>query len=130
MATHTLSSESFAMRLGQSLGRVMGGVLCAERALWSTLSRAGLPGVIVTPVKWLARAVVVVGGTVLAAWGLLYVLAVVAMVAIVVGLMTSSGNEHGLEAPTLRSENGKTSMAELDDGVDGFGLYLDGTRVD
>jgi hypothetical protein len=39
--------------------------------------------------------VVVVGGTVLAAWGLLYVLAVVAMVAIVVGVMTNDSDRTG-----------------------------------
>ncbi|MFS2159650.1 DUF3742 family protein [Pseudomonas sp. Pseusp122] len=93
MATHTVSSENFAMRLGQSLGRGVGGVLRAERAVWSAISRAGAPSLIVAPVKWLARAVVVVGGTVLAAWGLLYVLAVVAMVAIVVGMMTNPATD-------------------------------------
>lgn len=99
MATHTVNRESFATRLGQSLGRGVGSMLRVERAVWSTISRSGLPGVIVTPVKWLARAVVVGGGTVLAAWGLLYVLAVVAMVAIVVGLMTNPATDRvGLKA--------------------------------
>lgn len=93
MATHTVNRESFATRLGQSLGRGVGSMLRVERAVWSTISRSGLPGVIVTPVKWLARAAVVGGGTVLAAWGLLYVLAVVAMVAIVIGLMTNSDTD-------------------------------------
>lgn len=93
MATHTVNPDSFATRLGKSLGRGVGSMLRGERAVWSGITRAGLPGVIVTPVKWVARAAVVGGGAVLAAWGLLYVLAVVAMVAIVIGLMTNSATD-------------------------------------
>lgn len=132
MATHTVNRESFAMRLGQSLGRSVGSMLRVERAVWSTLSRAGLPSVIVTPVKWLARAAVVVGGTVLAAWGLLYVLAVVAMVAIVVGLLTNPATDMVVRGAIndQLTDDGKAYKLVQREGHEGFGTYIGPHRID
>ncbi|EGH18948.1 hypothetical protein Pgy4_38898, partial [Pseudomonas savastanoi pv. glycinea str. race 4] len=45
------------------------------------------PRVIVTPVKWGARAAVIGTGAFFVAWGLLYVLGVVAMAMVVVCLL-------------------------------------------
>jgi hypothetical protein len=101
MTGFTEKRESFATRLGQSLGRGVGSMLRVERSVWSTMSSTGLSPVIVTPVKWIARAIIVFGGVVLAAWGLLYVLAVLAMAAIVIGLMTSPFTENVLRGSSV-----------------------------
>lgn len=132
MATHTVNRESFATRLGQSMGRGVGSMLRVERAVWSTLSRAGLPGIILTPVKWLARAVVVVGGTVLAAWGLLYILAVVAMVAIVVGLLTNPATDKVVRGAIndQLTDDGNAYRLVTREGIDGFGTYIGPHRID
>ncbi|BCS46660.1 MULTISPECIES: DUF3742 family protein [Pseudomonas syringae group genomosp. 2] len=81
---------SAAMRIGQGLGRGVAAVLRLEKALWSSLSRFGVPELIVSPVKWAVRLATIGFIAFFAAWGLLYVVGVIAIVAIAIGLMNTS----------------------------------------
>ncbi|GAB0076356.1 MULTISPECIES: DUF3742 family protein [Pseudomonas syringae group] len=83
---------SGAARFGHVLGRGLRRILNVERAFWSLFDRTGVPRVIVTPVKWGARAAVIGTGAFFVAWGLLYVLGVVAMAMVVVGLINSESS--------------------------------------
>ncbi|MEE4678405.1 DUF3742 family protein [Pseudomonas alliivorans] len=90
MNTNAKRYDGTAMRIGQSLGRAVAAVLRLEKALWSSLSRFGMPELIVSPVKWAVRLAVIGFFAFFVAWGLLYVLGVIAIVAIAIGLMNTS----------------------------------------
>ncbi|RMS31325.1 hypothetical protein ALP71_01316, partial [Pseudomonas coronafaciens pv. garcae] len=79
-----------AMRVGQSLGRGVAAVLRLEKALWLSLSSAGISKMIVSPVKWVVRLAMIGFMAFFAAWGLLYVLGVIAIVALAIGVMNTS----------------------------------------
>ncbi|KMY02353.1 hypothetical protein V476_14865 [Pseudomonas syringae KCTC 12500] len=96
MSTNAKRDDGTAMRIGQSLGRGVAGVLRLEKALWSSLSRAGISKLIVSPVKWAVRLVMIGLLAFFAAWGLLYVLGVIAILAIVAGVMNTSATGDGL----------------------------------
>ncbi|CZT27853.1 DUF3742 family protein [Pseudomonas cerasi] len=81
-----------AARFGHVLGLGLRRILNVERALWSLFDRTGVPRVIVTPVKWGGRAAVIGTGAFFVAWGLLYVLGVVAIAMVVVGLINSESS--------------------------------------
>ncbi|AVB13187.1 hypothetical protein A264_09268 [Pseudomonas syringae pv. actinidiae ICMP 19071] len=101
MTTDANTDLSGAARFGHVLGRGLRRILNVERAFWLLLSRAGVPGLIVTPVKWGARAAVVGTGAFFVAWGLLYVLAVVCFIAIAIGFVTNPDIERALRGSQL-----------------------------
>ncbi|MDO7927760.1 DUF3742 family protein [Pseudomonas sp. KFB-139] len=128
MTTNTTKQGSFAMRLGQTLGRGAAGMLRMERALWAGVSKAGMPAVVVTALKWAAR----LGAAVLALWGALYVVPVVVFMAVLIGVANHVSAEDVLNEAMARdndfySTNGKP---ELREGLEGFGTYIRGQRVD
>ncbi|MBX8588591.1 DUF3742 family protein [Pseudomonas cichorii] len=127
MTTNTTKQGSFAMRLGHTLGRGAAGMLRMERALWSGVSKAGLPAVVVTPLKWAAR----LGAAVLALWGALYVVPVVVFMAVLVGVANSS-KETGIRSVRFADDaDGLYPRKDgYSDGLQGFGYYVDGVRVD
>ncbi|SFG99700.1 Protein of unknown function [Pseudomonas syringae] len=90
MNTNAKRDDGNAMRIGQSLGRGVAAVLRLEKALWSSLSRFGMPELIVSLVKWAVRLAMIGFIAFFAAWGLLYVVGVIAIVAIAIGLMNTS----------------------------------------
>lgn len=96
MSTNAKRDAGTAMRIGQSLGRGLAGVLRLEKALWSSLSRAGMSKLILNPVKWTVRLVMIGFLAFFAAWGLLYVLGVIAILAIVIGVMNTSATGDAL----------------------------------
>ncbi|KPB72246.1 DUF3742 family protein [Pseudomonas cannabina] len=133
MTTDANTDLSGAARFGHVLGRGLRRILNVERAFWLLLSRAGLPGLIVTPVKWAARAAVIGTGAFFVAWGLLYVLAVVCFIAIAIGFVTNPDIERALRGSQLvhfDDEEDLTSSKVKRNGVDGFGNYIGGVRVD
>ncbi|WP_122386140.1 DUF3742 family protein, partial [Pseudomonas savastanoi] len=100
---------------------------------WSLFDRTGVPRVIITPVKWGARAAVIGTGAFFVAWGLLYVLAVVCFIAIAIGFVTNPDIERALRGSQLvhfDDEEDLTSSKVKRNGVDGFGNYIGGVRVD
>ncbi|HEY0289932.1 MAG TPA: DUF3742 family protein [Pseudomonas sp.] len=125
MTTETRKNGSAAVRIGHVLGRGVGGILRSEKALWSSFSRIGAPSVIVNSVKWVVRAAVIGTFAFFAAWGLLYAFAVLAIFSIALGLVKNGGLNSGIGI--LQS---KPSNAELREGFEGFGLYIDEVRVD
>ncbi|KAA8690545.1 DUF3742 family protein [Pseudomonas caricapapayae] len=92
MSTYANTDLRGAARFGHVLGLGLRRILNVERAVWSLLRRAGAPGLIVTPVKWATRVAAIGTGAFFAAWGLLYVLAAVAMVSIGVFLINRDGS--------------------------------------
>ncbi|MCQ3018598.1 MULTISPECIES: DUF3742 family protein [Pseudomonas syringae group] len=90
MSTNAKSDGGTAMRVGQSLGRGVAAVLRLEKALWLSLSSAGISKMIVSPVKWVVRLAMIGFMAFFAAWGLLYVLGVIAIVALAIGVMNTS----------------------------------------
>lgn len=134
MSTNAKRDDGTAMRIGQSLGRSVAGVLRLEKALWSSLTRAGLPSSIMSPIKWVARAAVIGTGAFFAAWGLLYVLAVVCFLAIAIGFVTNPGIERGLRGSQLvhfdqasEDEFGKNQSGWMT-GPQGYGYYENGLK--
>ncbi|MDU8600644.1 DUF3742 family protein [Pseudomonas syringae] len=126
MSTNAGKNGSAAMSVGHALGRGVGGILHTERAIWTTLVRAGVPNAIVTPVKWAARASAMVLTVGFAAWGLLYAAGLLAMVSVAFALLSGSrGSIAGSGSLQTKSSN-----AELQDGYEGCGLYVDDVRVD
>lgn len=93
------------MRIGQALGRGVGGILRSEKALWSTFSRIGLPSLIVTPVKWAVRVAVIGTGACFAAWGLLYAIAIILMVAVASAAMTNLSTGNALKPRFVNDED-------------------------
>ncbi|RMU16361.1 DUF3742 family protein, partial [Pseudomonas savastanoi] len=66
-------------------------------------------------------------------WGLLYVLAVVCFIAIAIGFVTNPDIERALRGSQLvhfDDEEDLTSSKVKRNGVDGFGNYIGGVRVD
>lgn len=96
MNTNAKRDDGNAMRIGQSLGRGVAAVLRLEKALWSSLSRFGMPELIVSLVKWAVRLAMIGFIAFFAAWGLLYVVGVIAIVAIAIGLMNTSTQSDAL----------------------------------
>ncbi|AKF53340.1 Uncharacterized protein ALO42_02592 [Pseudomonas syringae pv. atrofaciens] len=134
MSTNAKRDDSTAMRFGQRLGRGVAAVLRLEKALWSSLSRVGIPEVIVTAVKWIARVAILGAGAFFAAWGLLYVLAVVCFLAIAIGFVTNPGVERALRGSQLvhfdeASEDafGKSESGWMS-GPQGYGYYENGLK--
>ncbi|EPM55108.1 hypothetical protein A262_18331 [Pseudomonas syringae pv. actinidiae ICMP 19073] len=122
------------MRIGQGLGRGVAAVLRLEKAMWSSISRVGMPALIVTVVKWSARVAILGAGAFFAAWGLLYVLAVVCFLAIAIGFVTNPGIERGLRGSQLvhfdqasEDEFGKNQSGWMT-GPQGYGYYENGLK--
>ncbi|WP_044424619.1 DUF3742 family protein [Pseudomonas avellanae] len=131
MTTDANTDLSGAARFGHVLGRGLRRILNVERAFWLLLSRAGVPGLIVTPVKWGARAAVVGTGAFFVAWGLLYVLAVVCFIAIAIGFVTNPDIERALRGSQLvHFDDRNPYREELREGLDGYGIYIGDQRVD
>ncbi|AYL79940.1 DUF3742 family protein [Pseudomonas syringae] len=133
MTTDANTDLSGAARFGHVLGRGLRRILNVERAFWSLFDRTGVPRVIITPVKWGARAAVIGTGAFFVAWGLLYVLAVVCFIAIAIGFVTNPDIERALRGSQLvhfDDEEDLTSSKVKRNGVDGFGNYIGGVRVD
>nr|WP_057425133.1 DUF3742 family protein [Pseudomonas amygdali] len=86
------------------LGRGLRRILNVERAFWSLFDRTGAPKVIVTPIKWSARAAVIGTGAFFVAWGLLYALGVVAILAVVLGIMNTSATGDALNRSLAEEE--------------------------
>ncbi|MCF5804829.1 MULTISPECIES: DUF3742 family protein [Pseudomonas syringae group] len=138
MSTDANTDLRGAARFGHVLGHGLRRILNVERAFWSLFDRTGVPRVIVTPVKWCARAAVIGTGAFFVAWGLLYVLAVVCFIAIAIGFVTNPDIERSLRGSHLvhfdgdgfGDEEDLTSSKVKRNGVDGFGNYIGGVRVD
>ncbi|BCS45871.1 hypothetical protein AAY86_01205 [Pseudomonas amygdali pv. tabaci str. ATCC 11528] len=134
MTTNAKRDDSAAMRIGQSLGRGVAGVLRLEKALWSSSIIAGLPRPIISPIKWAVRVAVIGGGVFFAAWGLLYVLAVVCFLAIAIGFVTNPGIERGLRGSQLvnfdQASEDASGMGESGwmSGPQGYGYYENGLK--
>ncbi|MFU0489967.1 DUF3742 family protein [Pseudomonas syringae] len=134
MSTSAKRDGSTAMRIGQSLGRGVAGVLRLEKALWLSLIRAGLPRPIMSPIKLAVRVAVIGVGAFFAAWGLLYVLAVVCLLAIAIGFVTNPGIERGLRGSQLvhfdKSSEDSSGMSESGwmSGPQGYGYYENGLK--
>ncbi|UXZ97198.1 DUF3742 family protein [Pseudomonas phytophila] len=121
---------SAAIRIGQSLGRGVSAVLRLEEALWSSLSRVGMPGLIVTAVKWSARVVIFGAGALLATWGLLQVLGLLAIIAIVMGIFTSPSIQQGSQSVDFDLDANNATKIEVREGLDGYGTYVGSHRVE
>ncbi|QQN26634.1 DUF3742 family protein [Pseudomonas syringae group genomosp. 3] len=104
MSTKAERDDGTAMRIGHSLGRGVAGVLRLEKALWSSLISAGMSKVIVSSVKWTARLVMIGCVAFFAAWGLLYVLGVIAILALVTGVMSTSAKGDALSHSLTEEE--------------------------
>ncbi|MDC6489725.1 DUF3742 family protein [Pseudomonas syringae] len=126
MTTNAGKNGSAATRVGHALGRGVGGILHTERAIWTTLVRAGVPNAILSPVKWAARVSAMVLTLGFAAWGLLYAAGLLAMVSVAFALLSGTrGSITGSGSLQTKSSN-----PELQDGYEGCGLYVDDVRVD
>ncbi|MFA0940930.1 hypothetical protein ALP73_00226 [Pseudomonas coronafaciens pv. garcae] len=122
---------SGAARFGHVLGRGLRRILNVERAFWSFFDRTGVPRVIITPVKWGARAAMIGTGAFFVAWGLLYVLAVVCFIAIAIGFVTNPDIERALRGSQLvHFDDRNPYREELREGLDGYGIYIGDQRVD
>ncbi|AQX61262.1 DUF3742 family protein [Pseudomonas syringae pv. actinidiae] len=132
MSTHANADLRGAARFGHMLGLGSRRILNVERAIWSMLSQTGLPGLIVTPVKWATRVTVIGTGAFFAAWGLMYVLAVACFIAIAIGFVTSPDIERALRGSQLVHLDDEKSpyRKELREGLDGYGTYVGSQRVD
>ncbi|EGH04510.1 hypothetical protein PSYAE_21650 [Pseudomonas amygdali pv. aesculi str. 0893_23] len=125
---------SGAARFGHVLGRGLRRILNVERAFWSLFDRAGVPRVIITPVKWGARAAVIGIGAFFAAWGLLYVLSFTVLLAIGLGIVNSSSVENGLYTPQLDIFNDALEDEQISGdsgwmvGNQGYGYYQNGLK--
>ncbi|AYL18686.1 MULTISPECIES: DUF3742 family protein [Pseudomonas] len=125
---------SAAMRIGQSLGRGVAAVFRLEKALWSSLLRAGLPRPIISPIKWIVRVAMIGAGAFFAAWGLLYVLAIVCFLAIAIGFVTNPGIERALRGSQLvhfdQSSEDASGASESGwmSGPQGYGYYENGLK--
>lgn len=127
------SQDSAALRIGQSLGRGLVGVLRLEKAVWSFLSRVGLPLQVLFTVKWISRVAIFSAVALLATWGLLQLLGVIAILAIGVGVVTSPAVEQGLDrSQRVHFDLGadKETKIEMREGLDGYGTYVGSQRVD
>ncbi|POD53096.1 hypothetical protein BKM15_13710 [Pseudomonas syringae pv. syringae] len=134
MTTNAGKNGSAAMRIGQCLGRGVAAVLRLEKALWSSLIRIGLPKPIMNPIKWFVRVAVIGAGAFFAAWGLLYVLAVVCFLAIAIGFVTNPGTERGLRGSQLvhfdQASEDASGMSDSGwmSGPQGYGYYENGLK--
>ncbi|MBI6732805.1 DUF3742 family protein [Pseudomonas amygdali] len=136
MTTDANTDLSGAARFGHVLGCGLRRILNVERAFWSLFDRTGVPRVIITPVKWGVRAAVLGTGAFFVAWGLLYVLSIIVLLAIGLGIMNSPGVQQGwLYRSQLvhfgnSSSQAKSSWPEVREGADGYGSYIGDVRVD
>ncbi|RMP07101.1 hypothetical protein ALQ28_101214 [Pseudomonas syringae pv. delphinii] len=121
---------SAAMRIGQGLGRGVAAVLRLEKALWSSLGRAGIPALIVTAVKWSARVAVLGAGALLATWGLLQLLGLLAIIAIGIGIFSSPSIQQGSQSVDFDLDANKATKIEVREGLDGYGTYVGSHRVE
>ncbi|RMW03869.1 hypothetical protein ALP03_200244 [Pseudomonas amygdali pv. tabaci] len=121
---------SAAMRIGQGLGRGVAAVLRLEKALWSSLCRAGMPVLIVTAVKWSARVAVLGAGALLATWGLLQLLGLLVIIAIGIGIFSSPSIQQGSQSVDFDLDARKATKIEVREGLDGYGTYVGSQRVE
>ncbi|MDU8358413.1 DUF3742 family protein [Pseudomonas syringae group sp. J309-1] len=121
---------SAAIRIGQGLGRGVAAVLRLEEALWSSLSRVGMPGLIVTAVKWSARVAFFGAGALLATWGLLQLLGLLAIIAIGIGVFSSPSIQQGSQSVDFDLDANKATKIEVREGLDGYGTYVGSHRVE
>ncbi|MBD8567872.1 DUF3742 family protein [Pseudomonas syringae] len=121
---------SAAMRIGQGLGRGVAAVLRLEKALWSSLGRAGISALIVTAVKWSARVAVLGAGALLATWGLLQLLGLLAIIAIGIGIFSSPSIQQGSQSVDFDLDANKATKIEVREGLDGYGTYVGSHRVE
>ncbi|WP_232915489.1 DUF3742 family protein [Pseudomonas syringae] len=118
------------MRIGQSLGCSVAAVLRLEKALWSSLGRAGIPAFIVTAVKLSARVAVLGAGALLATWGLLQLLGLLAVIAIGIGIFSSPSIQQGSQSVDFDLDANKATKIEVREGLDGYGTYVGSHRVE
>ncbi|KAA8685758.1 DUF3742 family protein [Pseudomonas caricapapayae] len=136
MSTYANTDLRGAARFGHVLGLGLRRILNVERAVWSLLSRAGVPGLIVTPVKWATRVALISTGAFFAAWGLMYVLSFIVLLVIGFGIVNSPGIRQGSLYPSqlvhfdLDNTLPRSSWPEVKDGADGYGSYVGDMRVD
>lgn len=121
---------SAAMRIGHGLGRGVAAVLRLEKALWSSLGRAGIPAFIVTAVKWSGRVAVLGAGALLATWGLLQLLGLLAIIAIGIGIFSSPSIQQGAQSVDFDLDANKATKIEVREGLDGYGTYVGSHRVE
>ncbi|WP_103736479.1 DUF3742 family protein [Pseudomonas syringae] len=121
---------SAAMRIGQGLGRGVAAVLRLEKALWSSLGRAGIPALVVTAVKWSARVAFLGAGALLATWGLLQLLGLLAIIAIGIGIFSSPSIQQGSQSVNFDLDANKATKIEVREGLDGYGTYVASHRVE
>ncbi len=121
---------SAAMRIGQGLGRGVAAVLRLEKALWSSLGRAGIPALVVTAVKWSARVAFLGAGALLATWGLLQLLGLLAIIAIGIGIFSSPSIQQGSQSVNFDLDANKATKIEVREGLDGYGTYVGSHRVE
>ncbi|WP_117140479.1 DUF3742 family protein [Pseudomonas amygdali] len=138
MSTYANTDLRGAARFGHVLGLGLRRILNVERAVWSLLSRAGVPGLIVTPVKWATRVALISTGAFFAAWGFLYMLSFIVLLAIGLGIVNSPGIQQGAlyRSQLVHFDGGGfndediTSTKVKRNGLEGFGNYIGGVRVD
>ncbi|KPY86234.1 DUF3742 family protein [Pseudomonas syringae pv. tagetis] len=121
---------SAAIRIGQGLGRGVAAVLRLEKALWSSLGRAGIPALVVTAVKWSARVAFLGAGALLATWGLLQLLGLLAIIAIGIGIFSSPSIQQGSQSVNFDLDANKATKIEVREGLDGYGTYVGSHRVE
>ncbi|MEE5081326.1 DUF3742 family protein [Pseudomonas alliivorans] len=126
MTINAQKNGGVAMRIGHILGRGVGKMLRSERSLWAAFERTGAPNLLIAPVKWFARAAAIAAAFILAAWGLVYAAGIFAVAAIAFGLVSGGAGDR-TRSGVLQS---KSSQTELQDGLEGYGLYVDGVRID
>ncbi|KPZ20058.1 DUF3742 family protein [Pseudomonas syringae group genomosp. 3] len=129
MSTVKVQSNA-ATRIGQGLGRGVAVVLRLEKALWSSLSRAGMPALIVTAVKWSARVAILGAGALLATWGLLQLLGLLVIIAIGIGIFSSPSIQQGSKSVDFDLDANKATKIEVREGLDGYGTYVGSHRVE
>ncbi|MEE4672799.1 DUF3742 family protein [Pseudomonas alliivorans] len=134
MNTDARREHSTAARIGQRLGRGVAGVLRLEKALWSWLVGAGLPRSVSSPIKWIARVILIGGGAFFASWGLLYVMALACFLAIAIGFITNPGIERALGGSQLvhfdqsPDDSFGTGDSGWMNGPQGYGYYDNGMK--
>ncbi|RMQ31516.1 hypothetical protein ALP86_100755 [Pseudomonas amygdali pv. mori] len=121
---------SAAMRIGQGLGRGVAAVLRLEKAMWSSISRVGMPALIVTVVKWSVRVAILGAGAFFATWGLLQLLGLLAIIAIGIGIFTSPSIQQGSQSVDFDLNGNKATKIEVREGLDGYGTYVGSHRVE
>ncbi|EGH24454.1 hypothetical protein PSYMO_24558 [Pseudomonas amygdali pv. mori str. 301020] len=118
------------MRIGQGLGRGVAAVLRLEKAMWSSISRVGMPALIVTVVKWSVRVAILGAGAFFATWGLLQLLGLLAIIAIGIGIFTSPSIQQGSQSVDFDLNGNKATKIEVREGLDGYGTYVGSHRVE